>query len=158
MRCFAQETCLHVIPAPSSVHRGSERCPIRSCRTQLGCWKRNTVAALKEVLSLGCYRVESQQTPLPRPKYRAIVPGRWAPHSGHFRPTPRNHIKGKASRGKAQKPGWLSRPRAGRVGPPERRLLRDPRPRWAILALVHIGTREPSSVVRHPELELGGIP
>lgn len=83
---FAQPTCLHVIQTPSSVFRGSERCPIRSCRTQLGCLKQNAVATLEEML--GWYRVESQQTLLPGQKYWAIVSGSLVPHSGHFQPTP----------------------------------------------------------------------
>lgn len=117
MCCFAQVTCLHVIQKPRSAHRGSERCPIRSRRTQLGGLKRNTVATLKEVLSLGCYGVESQQTPLPRQKYRAIVPGRWAPRSGHFRSTPWNHIKGKGSRGKAAETGMAQQAKKGESSP-----------------------------------------
>lgn len=113
---FAQTACLHVTQTPSSVHRGSERCPIQSCRTQLGCLKRNAAATLKEVLSLGQYGIESQPTPLPRQKYRAFVPGRLAPAQVISNPLPESILKGKGKERKEAETRMAKLPRKRRAG------------------------------------------
>lgn len=118
MCSFTQPASPRVIRIPSSVRRGSERCPIRSCRT------RNAVATRKEVSpSLGRCSTESQHTPLPREKYQAIVLESLGPHPGQFQ-----HSLASTSEGRREGFRRAELPREQRAGQCEQRLSVGPPP------------------------------
>lgn len=64
---------------------------------------RNTPATLREVSSRAGAGVELQQMPLPRQKYRAIVPGSLARTRVISDPLPGIHSKGKRKKGREEK-------------------------------------------------------